>query len=417
MSLNQGGVFLKMKIPLSKPDIGETEITNVVEVLRSGRLSLGPKVEEFEQKFAFYAGTKYAVATNSGTSALHLGVRALGIGPDDEVITTPFSFVASTNCILYESAEPVFVDIDPVTMNLDVAQLRRFLEEFCTYDSRVGMLLNKETGRVVKALLPVHVFGLPSDMTAICELARHYNLRVIEDACEALGAEHHGRRVGTFGDVAVFAFYPNKQMTTGEGGMLVTDSEAIANLCRSLRNQGRDNNTAWLSHGRLGYNYRLSELHSALGIAQLERIDELLASRERVAESYKQALARVPYLILPQESAGNRRSWFVFVVQLDVPDPRAMRDRIMKTLRERGIECQAYFPAIHTQPYMAAYVTAPLGLLKNTELASDRSLAIPFFPSMSSEEITVVARTLESVMGEEISPQEAGLGKSATGLS
>ena len=405
-----------MKIPLSKPDIGEAEITNVVEVLRSGRLSLGPKVEEFEQKFAFYAGTKYAVATNSGTSALHLAVRALGIGPDDEVITTSFSFVASTNCILYESAEPVFVDIDPVTMNLDVAQLRRFLEEFCTYDSRVGMLLNKETGRVVKALLPVHVFGLPSDMTAMCELAKRYNLRIIEDACEALGAEHHGQRVGTFGDVAVFAFYPNKQMTTGEGGMLVTDSETIANLCRSLRNQGRDNNTAWLSHGRLGYNYRLSELHSALGIAQLERIDELLASRERVAASYKQALAQVPYLILPQESAGNRRSWFVFVVQLDVPDPRAMRDRIMKALRERGIECQAYFPAIHRQPYMATYVTAPLGLLTNTELASDRSLAIPFFSSMSSEEITFVTRTLESVIGDEISPQEAGLGNSATGI-
>jgi len=408
-----------MKIPLSKPDIGEAEITSVVGVLRSGRLSLGPKVEEFERKFASYAGTKYAVATNSGTSALHLAVRALGIGPEDEVITTPFSFVASTNCILYEGAEPVFVDIDPVTMNLDVAQVRRFLEEFCTFDSRVGMLLNKETGRVVKALLPVHVFGLPSDMTAIRELTQHYNLRVIEDACEALGAEHHGQRVGAFGDVAVFAFYPNKQMTTGEGGMLVTNSEAIANLCRSLRNQGRDN-TAWLSHGRLGYNYRLSDIHSALGIAQLERIDELLASRERVAVSYKQALGQVPHLILPQDSAGNTRSWFVFVVQLDVPDPRAMRDRVMKTLRERGIECQAYFPAIHRQPYMAARVTAPLGPLTSTELASDRSMAIPFFSTMTSEEITLVAETLESVIVGEISAQEAQetrLGKSAAGIS
>jgi perosamine synthetase len=416
MTLNQTE-SLTMKIPLSKPDIGETEIASVVEVLRSGRLSLGPKVEEFERKFASYAGTKYAVATNSGTSALHLAVRALGIGPEDEVITTPFSFVASTNCILYEGAEPVFVDIDPVTMNLDVAQVRRVLEEFCAFDSRVGMLLNTETGRVVKALLPVHVFGQPSDMTAICELAKPYNLRIIEDACEALGAEHHGQRVGTFGDVAVFAFYPNKQMTTGEGGMLVTNSEAIANFCRSLRNQGRDNNTAWLSHGRLGYNYRLSDLHSALGIAQLERVDELLASRERVARSYKQALAQVPHLILPQESDGNKRSWFVFVVQLDVPDPRAMRDRVMKTLRERGVECQAYFPAIHRQPYMAANVTAPLGPLTNTELASDRSLAIPFFPTMTSEQITLVAEMLESVIREEMSAQETGPGKSAAGIS
>jgi perosamine synthetase len=399
-----------MNIPLSKPDIGEAEIARVVDVLRSGRLSLGPQVEEFERKFANYVGTKCAVAVNSGTSALHLAVRALEIGPEDEVITTPFSFVASTNCILYEGAAPIFLDINPATMNLDVLQLREFLEECCTFDSRVGMLLNKETGRVVKAILPVHVFGLPCDMTEIRELAARYNLRVIEDACEALGAEHRGRRVGTFGDVAVFAFYPNKQMTTGEGGMLVTNSEALADACRSMRNQGRDT-SAWLSHGRLGYNYRLSELHSALGLAQLERIGELLVKRERVAAAYKQALALAPHLLLPQESPGDTRSWFVFVVQLNVAEPRCARDRVMSKLRERGVDCQAYFPAIHKQAYMAANVTAPLGPLTNTELAADRSVAIPFFPTMSSEQIMRVADTLKDVVREEFSVQETGVVK------
>jgi perosamine synthetase len=390
-----------VKIPLSKPDIGESEIGSIVEVLRSARLSIGPKVDEFERQLAAYAGVKYAVAVNSGTSALHLAIRALGIGVHDEVITTSFSFVASTNCILYEGAHPVFIDIDPVTLNIDTAQLRDFLEERCTFDIRTGILLNKTSGRAVRAILPVHIFGLPCDMESILELAGRYNLRVIEDACEALGAEYHGRRVGSFGDAGVFAFYPNKQITTGEGGVLLTNNEAVAAECRSLRNQGRDDSSLCLSHTRLGYNYRLSELHSALGIAQLARINGLLEKREHAAAAYNSVLSGVPHLLLPAEVPGLKRSWFVYVVQLDLPDSKDTRNRVMLRLRELGIECQAYFPAIHRQPYFAAQATGPASALFHTEAAADRCLALPFFPTMTLEEISYVGETLKSVLHEE----------------
>jgi UDP-N-acetylglucosamine 4,6-dehydratase len=402
-------VEVRMTVPLSKPDISENEIKTVVEVLRSNRLSLGPKLLEFEEKFAAYAGTRYAIATNSGTSALHLCVRALGIGPQDEVITTPFSFVASANCILYEGANPVFVDIDPVTLNLDAKQLRRFLRQCCTLDTRRRLLLNKTTGRVVKAILPVHVFGLPCDMDPIMELARQYGLHVVEDACEALGAEYHGRRVGTFGDAAAFAFYPNKQMTTGEGGMIVTDNQEFARLCRSMRNQGRDEDCSWLRHSRLGFNYRLSELHSALGVAQLDRIEQLLRERERVAETYRRTLCDVPHLTLPTDVERSKRSWFVYVVQLNLANPRALRDRVMRKLRERGIETQAYFPSIHKQPYISRTARAPLGSLYRSENASDRCLALPFFPRAASEEIEYVSTSIAQILEEELgSPVPVG---------
>ena len=403
-----------MKIPLSKPDIGEVEISSIVEVLRSGRLSIGPKVEEFEQQLATYSGMKHAVAMNSGTSALHLTIRALGIGAHDEVITTSFSFVASTNCILYEGAHPVFIDIDPVSLNIDTAKLRHFLEDQCTFDPRAGILLNKASGRAIKAILPVHVFGLPCDMASILEFAERYNLRVIEDACEALGAEYHGRRAGSFGEAAVFAFYPNKQITTGEGGVLLTNNEALASACRSLRNQGRDDRSAWLSHTRLGYNYRLSELHSALGIAQIARINELLEKRERVAAAYNSALFGVPHLLLPQTSRGLKRSWFVYVVQLNLPKPNDVRNRVMLRLRELGIECQAYFPAIHRQPYFATLATLPPRTLAHTETAADRCMALPFFPTMTLEEIICVSETLKSVLHEEINAQRIVPGKLAS---
>jgi FlaA1/EpsC-like NDP-sugar epimerase/dTDP-4-amino-4,6-dideoxygalactose transaminase len=393
-----------MHIPLSKPDIGNLEIEYVTQVLRTGRLSLGPRVPEFEEKFAKYVGTRFAVATNSGTSALHLAVRALGIGAQDEVITTPFSFVASTNCLLYEGAQPVFVDIDPVTLNLDTKQVRRFLRQSCSLDTRRKVLVNKQSGRTVKAILPVHVFGLPCDMDPILELARQYGLHVIEDSCEALGAEYRGRKAGTFGDVASFAFYPNKQMTTGEGGMIVTNDEEIAHVCRSMRNQGRDDGASWLRHTRLGYNYRLSDLHCAVGLAQLERVEELLRSRDNVAARYTQALASNPHLTLPADFEGIRRSWFVYVVQLNMPSPKAARDRVMQKLRERGVDCQAYFPAIHRQPYMAGYYRAPLGPLFRTETASDSCLALPFFGSQTDEEIEYVATALRETFAEEVTP-------------
>lgn len=393
-----------MNIPLSKPDVGEREIEQVVEVLRSHRLSLGPKLIDFERHFTAYVGTRFAIATNSGTSALHLCVRALGIGPGDEVITTPFSFVASTNCILYQGACPVFLDVDPETLNLDPAEIRRFLRERCTVDSHRKTVRNRATGRIVKAILPVHVFGLPCDMDAILELAREFGLHVLEDACEALGAACGGRRVGTFGKAAVFAFYPNKQMTTGEGGMIVTDDERIARVCRSLRNQGRDDQSSWLRHDQLGYNYRLSELHCALGLAQLERLEQLLRERERVAGVYSRALSGVPYLRLPAQIAGLLRSWFVFVVQLPTPNPEALRDRVIRKLRERGVESQIYFPAIHQQPYLAGSAQVPFGALKCAEDASARCLALPFFPSMSNKEIAYVSEALLEILAKELRP-------------
>ena len=393
-----------MKVPLSKPDIGEREIQCVTEVLRSSRLSLGPRLTEFENKFAEFVGARYAVATNSGTSALHLSVRALGIGPQDEVITTPFSFVASANCMLYEGATPVFVDIDPGTLNIDPKQIRRFLRQCCGLESRRGVVVNRTTGRTVKAILPVHVFGLPCDMDPIMDLARQYGLSIIEDACEGLGAEYRGRRAGTFGDVAAFAFYPNKQMTTAEGGMIVTNNEEIARLCRSMRNQGRDEDSSWLRHVRLGYNYRLSDVHCALGIAQLERIEELLEARKRVATSYTRALAASPYLVLPSDFEGAKRSWFVYAVQINLSSPRGARDRILGKLRERGVDCQAYFPPIHKQSYFSGHALVPFGPLFRTEAASDRCLAIPFFSSETTEQITYVTETLSRILDEELAP-------------
>jgi FlaA1/EpsC-like NDP-sugar epimerase/dTDP-4-amino-4,6-dideoxygalactose transaminase len=405
---DSSGEEVRMKIPLSKPDIGVEEIRNVVEVLQSGRLSLGPKLGEFEEQFAAYVGRRYAIATNSGTSALHLCVRALGIGPQDEVITSAFSFVASTNCILYEGANPIFIDIDPISLNLDPKQLRRFLRQCCTLETRRGILLNKTTGKVVKAILPVHVFGLPCDMDPILELASQYGLRVLEDACEALGGEYHRRRVGTFGDAAVFAFYPNKQMTTGEGGMIVTDNQEIAMLCRSTRNQGRDEDSSWLRHIRVGFNYRLSELHCALGLAQLNRLPQLLQERKRVAEAYNRALSEIPHLILPVELPEAKRSWFVYPIQLDLTTPRTLRDRLILKLRARGIESQAYFPAIHKQPYLARTARAPLGPLYRTESASDRSLALPFFPGATYEEIEYVSVAVAQILEEELGSSPAG---------
>lgn len=400
-----------MHVPLSKPDIGEAEIAMVNEVLRSGRLSLGPKLAEFEQNFAAYAGTKYAIATNSGTSALHLCVRALGIGPQDEVVTTAFSFVASTNCILFEGALPAFVDIDPFTLNIDPVQLRQFLSTRCKVDAHRGNLIDRATGRTVKAILPVHVFGIPCDMDSILELAEEYRLHVLEDACEALGAEYHKRRVGTFGDAATFAFYPNKQITTGEGGIIVTNDEQIARVCRSMRNQGRGEDGTWLSHARLGYNYRLSELQCALGIVQLSRVNELLEARERVAAAYNRALAHIPHLKLPSNTTieGTKGSWFVYVVQLDLPTPRVLRDRLLVRLRDNGVECQAYFPAIHKQPHVAAGSCSLFGQLQQTEQAADRSFALPFFPSLGEAEIRHVGRTLSRVMEQELgNPANSG---------
>jgi len=389
-----------MKIPLSLPQIGEREIAYVTRSLRSGQLSLGPLLEEFEERFASYIGTRYSIATNSGTSALHLCVKAMGIGPGDDVLTTSFSFVASTNCLLYEGATPVFVDINPATLNLDPIEIRKVLAHDYVWDNTRRRHVNRLSGRVLKAILPVHVFGSPCDMAEILEIAREYNLMVLEDACEAIGAEFAGRRVGTFGEAAAFAFYPNKQMTTAEGGMVVTNDPRIATHCRSMRNQGRDEDAGWLRHVRLGFNYRLSELHCALGLAQLERIEELLSARARVAACYSRALFGIPEIALPRDLAQAMRSWFAYVIRLPGPNGPGLRDRLMNGLRERGIGCQAYFQAIHRQPYFRQMKLSPHWALPITNSAAERCLALPLFSSMTEEQVAEVCSAVTEIVAE-----------------
>jgi perosamine synthetase len=364
-------------IPLSQPDITAREIEAVTAVLRTPRLSLGPTLKAFEERFAQTVGTRYAVALNSGTSALHLCIRALGIADGDEVISTPFSFVASANCILFERARPVFVDIDPVTLNIDPALI-------------AGVITPR-----TKALLPVHVFGLPADMTAIMALASQHKLAVIEDACEALGATVNGTWAGAIGDCATFGFYPNKQMTTGEGGMLVTNREDIARLADSMRNQGRDDGMGWLAHARLGFNYRLSDINCALGLAQLERLQDMLAQRARVAAWYDAALAeRAPAVVRPAAPAANAtRSWFVYVIQLPEGYAEAQRNALIVHLRERGIGSSQYFPCVHLQPFYREMGFKP-GDFPITESVSRRSLALPFFNRLSQANVAIVADEL-----------------------
>ncbi len=369
-----------MRIPLAAPDVGEEEIAAVTAVLRTPWLSRGPRLAEFERAFAARVGVPDAVAVSSGTAGLHLCVRAAGITAGDEVITSPFSFVASTNVLLYERAVPVFVDVEPDGLGLDPA--------------RIEAALTPRT----RALLVVHVFGRPARMTEILELARRHGLAVIEDACEAIGAELCGRSVGTFGDCGVFGFYPNKQMTTGEGGMIVTGDGGLARLCRSLRNQGRDDEE--LEPARLGYNYRLSELACALGLAQLQRLETLLARREAVAWSYQRRLAGYPGLVLPEITPrGAKVGWFAYVVRLAPPLDQEDRDRIAAEMRGRGIATGRYFPPLHLQPHIAETLGHRAGDFPVAEAAAARTLALPFFGQISDAQIDEVCGTLLELVG------------------
>lgn len=370
-----------MRIPLSAPDITETEIAAVVEVLRSPRLSLGPKTVEFERAVAEYAGTKHAVAVNSGTSGLHLCVRALGLKAGDEIITTPFSFIASANVLLYENATPVFVDIDEQTLNIDAGRIEAAITE------------------KTKAIMVVHVFGRPSPMREIMEIAERRNLKIIEDACEAIGAECAGRKVGGIGDAGVFAFYPNKQITTGEGGMIVTDDDSIAALARMLRNQGRDAAFEWFEHTRLGYNYRLSDINCAVGVEQLKRLESILRQREAAARKYQARLENNPHLILPEiEFSEGRISWFVYVVRLKENFTRAQRDSIVARMNQAGIGCGRYFAPIHLQPFYAEKFGFRAGDFPVAEHAAERVIALPFFNRIADREIDEVCRTLENFL-------------------
>jgi len=362
-----------MAYRLSQPEIEPQDIQAVTDVLRGSSLALGPKLEAFERAFADYVGTGYAVGVNSGTSALHLAVRALDIGPGDEIITTPFSFVASANCALFERAVPKFVDIDPVTLNLDVAAIRK--------------AVTKRT----KAILPVHIFGLPCDMDKMVAVADEYDLAIIEDACEAIGATWNGTKVGSFGDVAAFAFYPNKQMTTGEGGILVTDDAQIAELACSMRNQGRGRKGTWLEHERLGYNYRLDEMSAALGLSQLSRIDRILERRSRVAGWYNDAMKEVHGARALASVPGAVRSWFVYIVLLDKGHTRP---EVMERLTTWGVENRAYFPPIHLQPLYRNMFGYKPGDFPVCEDAAARSLALPFYNALEKTDVEFIVEQL-----------------------
>jgi perosamine synthetase len=363
-------------IPLARPLLGEAEEQAVLDVLRSGQLSLGPRLPEFEERFASRLGVAHASAVSSGTAGLHLALRAVGVSDGDEVITSPFSFVASANAILYERARPVFADIDRRTLTLDPAAA-----------------LAAITPRT-RAILPVHIFGWPAELAAL----EASGLAIVEDACEALGATHaDGTPVGASGHPAVFAFYPNKQMTTGEGGMVTLADGALKERIDSERNQGRAPNMDWLDHDRLGFNYRLSDLACALGIAQLARLDELLTARSRVADHYRAALGAIEELELPCPDAGGIvRGWFVFTVLL----PHGVnRSATISALRERGIASKPYLPAIHLMSFYRERFGHRRGEFPVCEDVAERSLALPFFPQLREEEVARIAQALAAALG------------------
>jgi perosamine synthetase len=380
---------LSEAIPLAQPQIGEREQELVGEVLESGVLSLGPMLDRFEREFAAWLGAEDAVATANGTTALHLAVRAMGWGEGDEVVTTPLSFVASSNCLLYEGVKPAFCDIDPVTLQID---------PHAAYAA---------IGERTVGVLPVHIFGYPAAIGEIETIAREGDLGVIEDACQAIGAEDaEGRKVGTRGHAAAFAFYPNKQMTTGEGGMLIPTSPQMAEDLRSQRNQGRDPDMSSLDHDRLGFNYRLTDVAAAIGVAQLEKLDQMLADRARVAGLYGQALAELggapagegdgEALVLPAADRGpERRSWFVYPVQL--PDG-ADRDAVIAALGAEGIQSKAYLPCIHLMPFYRDRFGFNGGEFPVAERVAERSLALPFYPALEEADVERVCKALAGAL-------------------
>jgi perosamine synthetase len=364
-------------IPLAKPVLGPEEEAAVIEVLRSGQLSLGPRVPEFEREFAQWVGAAHACAVSSGTAGLHLALRAVGVSAGDEVVTSPFSFVASANAVLFEGARPVFADVDPRTLNLDPAAAAAAVTDRTS------------------ALLPVHIFGYPADVPAF----ERMGLPIVEDACEALGAVHaDGVRVGARGHPAAFGFYANKQLTTGEGGMVTLGDADLKERIDSERNQGRAPDMGWLDHDRLGFNYRLTDIACAIGLVQLRRLDGMLADRARVAGWYREALASIEGLGLPCEDAGgDRRGWFVFVVQ--VPRGRD-RDEVIRALRAVGVSCKPYLPAIHLMSFYRERFGHREGEFPVCEDVAARSLALPFFPAMSEGQVERVAVALREAVGQ-----------------
>lgn len=372
--------IMENKIPLAKPYLGEEEVKAVSGVIRSGILSLGPKAKEFEAQFTKFLGVKHAISVNSGTSGLHLCIKALGIKPGDEVITASFSFVASSNPILFEGGEPVFVDIDEKTYNMDPAKLEKAI-----------------TSRT-KAIIPVHMFGQPCNMGAIMEIANRRGIPVIEDACEALGASWSGRKAGTFGSSAVFAFYPNKQITTGEGGMIVTNDDKTAGLCNSCKNQGRDDTGQWLNHVRLGYNYRLGEMSCAMGVEQMKKIDYILKRRGQISAAYTRKLKGVKGIITPYVDTKANPTWFVYSLRTE---DNVSRDKMVEYLNANGVGSKAYFyPPIHLQPFYMEKYGFKGGEFPVTEKISNSAFIIPFFTEITGGQISRVCSVIEEAVGK-----------------
>jgi perosamine synthetase len=367
-------------IPLAQPNLGEREIELVTRVLRSDVLAMGPFTDEFEERLAALAGRRHGIACSSGTAGLHLAVRGLGIGAGDEVITTPFSFVASANCMLFERAMPRFVDIEEQTLGIDPD------------------LIESAASEKTRAVLPVHAFGNACHIVEVDGLARSRGWRLIEDSCEALGTRLNGRPLGSFGDASVFAFYPNTQITTGEGGMVLTDDDDLADRLRSIRNQGRDTDGTWLRHVQLGFNYRLDELSAALGVAQLERLAELRAGRDAAFGGYAEALGGRSWLILPRPAPGAEVDWFVYVVRFD---PGIDRDRLIGQLRDRGVPSRPYFSPIHLQPLYAAEFGYRPGDFPVTERVAASTLALPFSSRLDRDVIGQVAAALDDAVAEQ----------------
>jgi perosamine synthetase len=364
-------------IPLSAPDLTGREEELVLEAMRSGILGLGPMADRFERAFAGFCGTRHAAAVSSGTSGLHLAVRLHGIGPGDEVVTTPISFVASANAVLFERGTPVFADVDERTFNLDPAA--------------VEAAISPRT----KAILAVHIFGYPAPIEAINDIAARHGLAVIEDAAEAVGARRRGARIGTHGNLAVFAFYPNKQMTTGEGGMVTTDDPGQHAQLKSLSNQGRSDTGDWLEHDRLGFNYRMDELSAAVGVGQMERLEEILAARAAVARRYDELLAGIDGVITPAPGIdGDERSWFVYVIRLD---DALDRNAVMAALQARGVACKPYLPAVHLQPFYRSLGHGE-GECPMAEAIARSTLALPFHTRLPSGDQEYVAGAVRDVL-------------------
>jgi len=361
------------KYQIAQPYIQEEDIKGVVEVLRSGWLSLGPKYKQFEKDFTRYTGAKYACAVSSGTAALHLGVRALSLKAGDEVITSPFSFVASSNVLLYEGVKPVFVDIEEETFNID--------------SSKIEEQITKKT----KAILPIHIFGQSADMDEIMKIAEKYNLKILEDACESLGATYKGKMVGTTGDIGTYAFYPNKQMTTGEGGMIVTNSKDIYDLCDSLRNQGRGKNGDWLIHERLGYNYRMDEMSASLGVTQLKKINWMIDEKRKIASWYNKAFEGVSEIITPVVGRNRTHSYFVYVVRIK----NSKRDVVMAELGKVGIQIKPYLPVIHLQPFMKRMFGFKKGNFPVAEKISSETLALPLYIGLKLKDVEYIVKRIK----------------------